>query len=127
VKFTPEGEVRLEVEATAADDAGLLALTFRVADTGIGIRPEQIDKLFRPFHQEDSSTSRRFGGTGLGLAICSRLVELMGGSIAVESQAGEGSVFSFTLPVTAADDPPPIVQPLPYPDFTGRHAVIVDG
>ncbi|GAA5482025.1 ATP-binding protein [Haloferula sargassicola] len=127
VKFTPEGEVRLEVEAGPTDDAGRVELRFRVSDTGVGIDPGQIERLFHPFHQQDSSTSRRFGGTGLGLAICRRLVELMGGGISVESRHGSGSTFTFTLPVTVSENPPPLVRPMPYPDFDGRRVLVVDG
>jgi PAS domain S-box-containing protein len=94
VKFTPEGgEVWLEVEADADGEV----LQFRVIDTGIGIAPENIDKLFKPFVQLDSSLSRRYSGTGLGLALVRRIVELHGGSITLESEVGNGSRFTVTL------------------------------
>ncbi len=69
-----------------------------MTDTGIGIRPEDVGKLFKPFRQIDTGVARRHEGTGLGLAICDRLVNMMGGKIWVESQWGEGSTFTFTLP-----------------------------
>jgi PAS domain S-box-containing protein len=96
VKFTSQGEVvvRIKLEALTADEE---TLSFRIQDTGIGMTPEQIDQVFRPFTQADSSTSRRFGGTGLGLAISRRLVDLMGGQLAVESEYGRGSTFCFTV------------------------------
>ncbi len=95
VKFTPEGgEVWLEVEADSESEI----LQFSVSDTGIGIAKENLDKLFKPFVQLDSSLSRRYAGTGLGLALVRRLVELHGGSVSVESELGKGSRFTVTLP-----------------------------
>jgi PAS domain S-box-containing protein len=95
VKFTPEGgEVWVEVEAYPQDEI----IQFRVIDTGIGIAPENLDKLFKPFVQLDSSLSRRYAGTGLGLALVRRVVELHGGSISLESELGKGSRFTITLP-----------------------------
>lgn len=96
VKFTERGSVSLSIELEDAD--GEPFLYFEVRDTGIGISSEHQKKLFESFHQVDASISRKFGGTGLGLAISKSLVELMGGQIGVESQEGEGSVFSFTVP-----------------------------
>ncbi len=107
VKFTERGAVLVqvsEVERQGTDDR----VRFEVKDTGIGIAPESIPRLFSSFTQVDASTSRRFGGTGLGLAICKRLVEAMRGSIGVESRPGEGSLFWFELPlvwVEARPDP----------------------
>jgi PAS domain S-box-containing protein len=95
IKFTEKGKVDLEVSLAAADDDGV-ALRFTVTDTGIGMAPEQQGKIFGAFSQADSSTTRRYGGTGLGLAISAQLVELMGGTIQVESEQGKGSSFSFT-------------------------------
>jgi CheY-like chemotaxis protein/anti-sigma regulatory factor (Ser/Thr protein kinase) len=95
VKFTPDGgEVWLKVEADTEDEA----LHFNVIDTGIGIAPENINKLFKPFVQLDSSLSRRYAGTGLGLALVRRIVELHGGSVSLESEPGKGSQFTITLP-----------------------------
>lgn len=98
VKFTEKGVVVLRV--FAAEDGGVV---FEVSDTGIGIRPEDHDKLFRNFSQVDSSTSRRFGGTGLGLAITQRLVTMMGGTITVDSASGRGSTFRVSIPFAPAD------------------------
>ena len=99
IKFTEEGRVLVEItlNPTHKADASSLSLRFSVTDTGIGLSPEQCERLFRPFTQADSSTTRRFGGTGLGLAICRQLVELMGGEIQVRSAPGEGAVFSFSI------------------------------
>lgn len=96
VKFTEHGKVTLAVARDGED------LLFTVTDTGIGMNEEQLAQLFNPFQQADASTTRRFGGTGLGLAISKRLLELMGGSIRVESRLGEGSVFAFRLPYVPA-------------------------
>ena len=96
IKFTAQGEVTLRAELL--EQAGDKAkLRFSVRDTGIGMTPEQVAKLFRPFTQADMSTTRKHGGTGLGLTISRRLVELMGGQIWLESVAGEGSTFIFTV------------------------------
>ncbi|MBV8817243.1 MAG: response regulator [Acidobacteriaceae bacterium] len=97
VKFTAEGSIRLEVTQTSFDGAvNQAGLLFRVHDTGIGIAPEKQQVIFEAFGQADGSVTRHFGGTGLGLTICSRLVQLMGGRIWVESEPGHGSTFSFT-------------------------------
>jgi len=99
VKFTPEhGSISLDISLRAVDD-DTCTILFVVADTGIGITPEQQARLFRSFQQAEDSTARRFGGTGLGLSISKSIVELMGGEIWVESSIGEGSVFSFTIRV----------------------------
>ncbi|MDR3234814.1 MAG: response regulator [Planctomycetaceae bacterium] len=97
IKFTPEkGTVKLTVSVFAIDNK-TLTLNFAVSDTGIGIKPELVGKIFRPFEQADASTSRHYGGTGLGLSISQRIVELMGGNLKCESVFGEGTVFSFTV------------------------------
>jgi CheY-like chemotaxis protein/nitrogen-specific signal transduction histidine kinase len=97
VKFTPEsGAIRLETRLLEEKDGACL-IRFEVADTGIGISPEQQIRLFQAFQQADSSTSRDFGGTGLGLAISRRIVDLMGGRIWIESELGRGATFIFTV------------------------------
>ena len=100
VKFTRQGRVTLSVRASAMDDGGE-ALEWAVSDTGIGIAPDKLDRLFRPFSQVDGSTTRTYGGTGLGLAISQRLVNAMGGLIEVDSESGAGSTFRFRLPLSA--------------------------
>jgi signal transduction histidine kinase/CheY-like chemotaxis protein len=95
VKFTDTGEIVVAVELVKKDQAQV-SLKFSVRDSGIGMTAEQAAKLFQPFAQADSSTTRKYGGTGLGLTISKRLAEMMGGKIWVESQAGRGSTFSFT-------------------------------
>jgi signal transduction histidine kinase len=107
VKFTERGTIEVSIRRAAASDAvpdHPITLEFGVADTGIGITPEQQDLLFRPFSQVDSTIARRYGGTGLGLAISKGIVEAMGGRIWVESEAGAGSRFYFTAPTEAAPD-----------------------
>src|SRR5262245_19238080 len=95
VKFTQQGEVVVSVKPVRLDD-GEVELEFAVSDTGIGMTPDQQARLFRPFTQADSSTTRKFGGTGLGLSISLRLVELMSGQLRLESEPGKGSTFRFT-------------------------------
>jgi signal transduction histidine kinase len=107
VKFTDSGHVRLEV-AAAPDGPETVSLTFTVADTGPGIEPEVMPRLFDAFEQADPSISRRFGGTGLGLAISQRLATLMGGQITVSSELGQGSSFAFVL---AADMSAAVAEP----------------
>ena len=95
VKFTDTGEIVVATELVKKDQ-GQVTLKFSVHDTGIGMTAEQAAKLFQPFAQADSSTTRKYGGTGLGLTISKRLAEMMGGEIWVESEPGQGSTFSFT-------------------------------
>ncbi len=97
-KFTSNGRIDLEVERPPDDGQ---ALVFRVRDTGIGMTPEQQQRVFEAFSQAEASTARRFGGTGLGLAISKRFCEMMGGGIALESEPGAGSTFTIRLPATA--------------------------
>ena len=108
LKFTESGGVTVSLAPVEHAD-GELTLQFDVADTGVGMSDEVRARLFEPFSQADSSTTRKYGGTGLGLAICRRLVELMGGQISVASAPGHGSTFTFTVrfgEVTAATDRP---------------------
>ena len=121
VKFTERGEVIVRVAEVSRevghDAAATVTLRFAVSDTGIGIRPDQLQRIFSPFAQADVSTARQHGGTGLGLAICARLVRLMGGEIEVASREGGGSTFSFDLrldlqPGRAADPLPRAVSAL---------------
>jgi PAS domain S-box-containing protein len=115
VKFTPGGSVSIDVRRGAEAADGRVCLEFIVRDTGIGIPPERMNRLFKPFSQVDSSTTRRYGGTGLGLAICERLCQLMGGSVRVESAVDVGSTFTFTILAEQAEPPPdaPGLPPLP--------------
>ena len=95
IKFTDQGEVCIAVRLTT--DHGRLGLCFDVTDTGIGMNEEQIGKLFKPFSQVDTSSTRKYGGTGLGLCISKRLAEALGGKIEVRSEPGKGSTFSVTI------------------------------
>ncbi len=113
VKFTPDkGEIGLEVTG----DLDNKLVHFTVWDTGIGIEPDEIKRLFLPFTQLDSGLNRSYGGTGLGLSLVARLAEMQGGSVAVESQPGEGSRFTVSLPWEPVV--PLFVPPEPLPDFS---------
>lgn len=112
MKFTQQGSIVVHVSATSIDPDGMMPLAIAVQDTGIGILPEHLHRIFEVFSQADSSTTRRFGGTGLGLAICRGLATRMGGTLDVESEHGVGSTFTlrarFALPIDAtatADEP----------------------
>jgi signal transduction histidine kinase len=98
LKFTEEGGVT--IRCVLLDRYDMLHIS--VHDTGIGISPAALDYIFEAFRQADGSTTRRFGGTGLGLTIARKLIELQGGEVAVESTVGQGSTFSFTLPVASS-------------------------
>ena len=145
LKFTERGEVIVTVGcrerlAARADASGVGAkdgkaadaahigreveLWIRVSDTGIGIPPERIERLFQAFSQVDTSTARRYGGTGLGLIISKRLSELMGGGMWVESQPGAGSTFHFTLRAVVA--PAPAARPATAPHLMGKRLLVVD-
>jgi CheY-like chemotaxis protein/HPt (histidine-containing phosphotransfer) domain-containing protein len=124
VKFTEKGDVFVKVEMMAAPpeelpNPGAIRLHFLVRDTGIGIPPDRLVRLFRAFTQADVSTARMYGGTGLGLAISRRLVELMGGRLWAESVPGQGSTFHFTANVGRVPDAPP-------PAHAGRLARLAD-
>jgi len=123
VKFTEHGTIVLRVFSESNDGQGA-RLRFEVQDSGVGIAAESIAKLFRPFSQVDSSSTRRYGGSGLGLSICAKLIKLMQGDLGVQSKAGEGSTFWFTLPLIAVnqyaegrDTRPPALPELRLPVF----------
>jgi signal transduction histidine kinase/ActR/RegA family two-component response regulator len=112
IKFTDRGSVDLEVTVLAETPGGA-ELRFAVRDTGIGIAPEQLEAVFEPFTQGDTSRTRRHGGSGLGLAIVKQLAELMGGEVGVESRFGEGSTFWIDLTLGKAGDEPSLAEPAP--------------
>jgi two-component system, sensor histidine kinase and response regulator len=124
VKFTERGEVVIRVELLG-EDQQTATLRFSVTDTGIGIPPPHLSRLFQPFTQMDGSTTRRYGGTGLGLAISKQLVELMDGEIGAESVVGEGSTFWFTLPLER--QPEGTARPaFSFADVRGSRVLVVD-
>ncbi len=124
IKFTERGEVLINIEQVGLAGS-LTRLRFSVRDTGIGMTPAQVAGLFESFHQVDGSITRRYGGTGLGLAISLQLVEMMGGSLWVESEPQSGSLFRFEIPFRfeATRRPPPRALP---GELTSRPALIVD-
>ncbi|MEO7598901.1 MAG: response regulator [Opitutus sp.] len=130
IKFTARGEVevRVSVDPTGPDDPTRVA--FAVRDTGTGIPLDRVDRLFKPFSQVDSSTTRKYGGTGLGLAISRRLVQLLGGEIALQHTSEKGSCFGFAINAKAA--PAPEGQPALstmenlHVDLASRHVLVVD-
>lgn len=130
IKFTEQGEVVTQVKILSAPETTTSTrpwqLHFAVRDTGIGIPVDRLARLFKPYSQADASTARHFGGTGLGLTISRRLVELMGGKMWVESVAGKGSTFHFTVMLPAA--PQSVRSPLegPQPQLQGLRLLIVD-
>ncbi len=130
LKFTERGEVLLEVLVSACclgpngKPQGAVELQFSVRDTGIGIPPDKLRMIFDPFSQVDSGTTRKYDGTGLGLAISSRLVEMMGGRMAVESVVGQGSTFRFTARLGTADCAPP--RPIDPGRLRGLPVLVVD-
>jgi len=124
LKFTEEGEV--ELRATLNERTGeKVKLRFSVRDTGIGMTAEQCAKLFQPFTQADSSTTRKYGGTGLGLSIVRRLVEMMSGQIWAESEPGKGTTFTFTAWFDLSTNKKQIVQSLPAM-LEGMHVLVAD-
>ena len=118
-KFTEHGTVTLEVEREV--DAGRDDITFRIRDTGIGMTAEQVTKLFQPFTQADTSTSRKYGGTGLGLSISKSFCEMMGGDVTVASKFGEGSTFTVRLPAHLEIQ----TERADLPDFQANATVLV--
>ena len=132
LKFTARGEVDVDVGLEAIED-GRALVRFSVRDTGIGIAPDRLDRLFKSFSQVDSSTTRHYGGSGLGLSIVKQLAELMGGTVGVESEVGRGSVFWFTARFerAAADRAAPPPAPAAgagsaAPSFAGAHVLLVE-
>ena len=125
IKFTDSGEVVVFVTCEEGEEDGT-RLHFTVTDTGIGIPPEKLKKIFESFTQADASTTRRYGGTGLGLTISSRLVELMGGRIWVESEIGKGSVFHFTLLLGVPKGPSVRQVPEKLANLDGLRVLVVD-
>ena len=99
-KFTKEGTITISVTDSKAQDQ---SIDFTIADTGIGMTPEQVDKVFKPFTQADEKTTRKFGGTGLGLTITKMFAEMMGGDIDLSSEEGKGTTFIVTIPITVID------------------------
>ena len=122
VKFTERGEVVVAVKMLGAADEARVRLRFSVRDTGIGIPPDRMNRLFKSFSQVDTTTTRRYGGTGLGLAISQRLVALMGGRIWAESTEGRGSVFCFEVSVA----PAPLAAPVAPQCLEGKCVLVVD-
>jgi two-component system, sensor histidine kinase and response regulator len=128
VKFTESGEVVVRatlVDTAPGNNGDTVSVRFEVRDTGIGVDTSDLIRLFDPFSQADSSTTRRYGGTGLGLAICRQLVDAMGGTIGVDSELGHGSTFWFTLPLGVVADA--AATPAPQDDvLVGRRVLVVD-
>lgn len=123
VKFTEAGEVDIVVRIEEESDKNIV-LHFSVKDTGIGISPEQVGRLFQSFSQADASTTRKFGGTGLGLAISKNLAELMGGKVGVESEPGKGSTFWFTARFgRGVERKAPSIL---FKDLQGKRVLVVD-
>ncbi len=142
VKFTHQGEVVIEVTSAGhgarehpfghEQDTDFLRhpeqwlLHFSVRDTGIGIPLDRQNRLFKSFQQVDASTTRHYGGTGLGLAICKRLAELLGGKIWVESDAGKGATFHFTISARAAAATAPPAWQDPQPQLAGKRLLVIE-
>ena len=132
VKFTENGEIELSITQLHQDGNGHVNLLFAVRDTGIGMSEAQCARLFLPFNQAERSTARKYGGTGLGLSISQRLVQLMDGTISVESSQGQGSVFRFSLQFALAMSGPAPAPgarhaPLPFPpQLHGARIMVVD-
>jgi signal transduction histidine kinase/ligand-binding sensor domain-containing protein/DNA-binding response OmpR family regulator len=125
VKFTHQGEIFMKT-SLIAQTSELVELAFELRDTGIGIPPSKLERLFKPFSQVDSSTTRKYGGTGLGLAICEKLVELMGGSIVVSSEEGNGTTFTFTIRAGVSVEAHTTYVNVNLPSLEGKRILVVD-
>ena len=125
IKFTERGEVVLSVQAVSRT-ANVAVLRFSVRDTGIGIEPEDQQRVFEAFQQADSSTTRRYGGTGLGLAISARLVEMMGGRIGLKSEPERGSTFDFSARFSCQPESVTPPESLAEPELSGLATLVVD-
>ena len=126
VKFTPSGEVFLGISLLKRTDDDRLEIEFEVRDTGIGIPPDKLSRLFQAFSQVDSSTTRKYGGTGLGLAISQRLVALMGGTISAESTLGKGTSFRFHISAEISTQDLRIHVPCTMAGQEGKRVLVVD-
>lgn len=126
VKFTEQGEVVLTVEpVSAGESSDRVRLHFSVRDTGIGLSPDQIERIFQPFVQADGSTTRKYGGTGLGLSISRKLVEMMNGEIWAEGEPGKGSCFHFTVELTRAESVPE-AKTVPAVNLQATRVLVID-
>jgi signal transduction histidine kinase len=127
VKFTPEGG-RIVISVDLETDKEQPAISVSVRDTGIGISPENLGKLFENFEQADNSITRQYGGTGLGLAISHRIAEMLSGSLSVKSKVGKGSEFILRIPVEFGDTIESAITPLGdiRPEFAGKHILLVE-
>ncbi|QDU40884.1 Signal transduction histidine-protein kinase BarA [Maioricimonas rarisocia] len=125
IKFTEQGEIAVTVTSQSQTDSNV-RLHFSVRDTGIGIPPTKLKRIFSAFTQADTSTTRQYGGTGLGLTISSRLVEAMGGEIQVESEAGKGSTFHFTAELGWTEIPTPPEALQDWPDLHDEPVLVID-
>jgi len=126
VKFTNTGEIIISITEDKRISSDRIRLLFSVADTGIGMTDEQLARIFQPFSQAETSTTRAFGGTGLGLTICKKIVELMNGKIWVESQINKGSIFYFTAECNIADEKSAIFDDTIISKLRGLKALIID-
>lgn len=126
IKFTEKGEIFLGVALQETSDDDNLVLAFTVRDTGIGIPPDKLERLFKAFSQVDSSTTRKYGGTGLGLVISEKLIGLMGGEIYVESKTGVGTKFMFNIKAAQSTQSTKAYVHLSVKGIEGKHVLIVD-
>ncbi len=126
VKFTQRGEIFVNVRLVNLYDNGNVELAFDVKDTGIGIPANKLERLFKAFSQVDSSTTRKYGGTGLGLVISEKLAKLMGGEISVQSKAGEGTTFTFTIITRASGQITPTYLHNQSPSITKKKILVVE-